>query len=40
MQLEPFGRLAREDAAALRADAQDVLRYLSMSSTSASVKPS
>lgn len=40
VQLEPFGRLAREDAAALRADAQDVLRYLSMSSTSASVKPS
>jgi hypothetical protein len=38
VQLEPFGRLAREDAAALRADAGDVLRYLS--STSASVKPS
>jgi hypothetical protein len=38
VQLQPFGQLAREDAAALRADADDVLRYLS--STSASVKPS
>ena len=26
--LEPFGRLAREDAAALAADAKDVVRYL------------
>jgi winged helix DNA-binding protein len=40
--LEPFGRLARGDAAALHADAKDVLRYLSLSPsrTSASVKPS
>jgi hypothetical protein len=36
--LTPFGRLTRKDAAALRAEASDVLRYLG--STSASVKPS
>ena len=29
VELEPFGRLARADAAALEADAGDVLRYLS-----------
>ncbi len=27
---EPFGRLTRADAAALRADGEDVLRYLSL----------
>jgi hypothetical protein len=26
--LEPFGRLSREDAAALAADAEDVVRFL------------
>jgi hypothetical protein len=36
--LEPFGSLSRRDAAALRADAGDVVRYLGR--TSASVKPS
>ncbi len=36
--LEPFGPISRRDAAALRADADDVLRYLGR--TSASVKPS
>lgn len=36
--LEPFGRLARADRAALAADAADVARYLGV--TSASVKPS
>jgi uncharacterized protein YcaQ len=36
--LEPFGRLRARDAAALRADAADVQRYLAL--TSASVKPS
>jgi hypothetical protein len=36
--ITPFGRLTRKDAAALDADASDVLRYLG--STSASVKPS
>jgi hypothetical protein len=36
--LEPFARLARDDRSALEADAQDVLRYLGL--TSASVKPS
>ena len=36
--LEPFGRLARADRAALASDADDVLRYLGL--TSASVKPS
>ncbi len=45
--LEPFEPIARADASALRADAEDVLRYLSLSPspspsprTSASVKPS
>jgi len=38
IELEPFGRLSRADAAALRADGTEVLRYLSP--TSASVKPS
>jgi hypothetical protein len=28
--IEPFGELARKDAAALEADAQDVARYLSL----------
>jgi hypothetical protein len=36
--LEPFARIARADRASLEADAQDVLRYLGL--TSASVKPS
>ena len=36
--LEPFARLTRSDARALRTDASDVLRYLGK--TSASVKPS
>jgi len=36
--LRPFGRLAGKDAAALRADATDVVRYLRV--TRASVKPS
>ena len=36
--LEPFARLTRGERAALEADAQDVLRYLGL--TSASVKPS
>lgn len=36
--LEPFAGLSRADAGALRADGEDVLRYLSP--TSASVKPS
>jgi hypothetical protein len=46
VELEPFGRLTRADAAALQADGADVLRYLSLasrspaSSTSANVKPS
>ena len=26
--IEPFGRLGAEDAAALRADAEDVMRFL------------
>jgi hypothetical protein len=38
IELEPFARLTRADAAALRADGRDVLRYLGL--TSASVKPS
>jgi hypothetical protein len=38
VEIEPFASLARGDAAALRADADDVLRYLGR--TSASVKPS
>jgi len=28
--LEPFGRLTRRDAAALQADAQDVMRFLAV----------
>jgi Winged helix DNA-binding domain len=36
--LEPFAQIARADRAALETDAQDVLRYLGL--TSASVKPS
>jgi hypothetical protein len=36
--LEPFARITRADRAALETDAQDVLRYLGL--TSASVKPS
>jgi Winged helix DNA-binding domain len=36
--LEPFGRLSREDRAALERDGEDVLRYLSPTKTS--VKPS
>jgi hypothetical protein len=38
VELAPFARLSGKDAAALKADADDVLRYLS--STSASAKPS
>jgi hypothetical protein len=38
LAIEPFASLARKDAAALQADARDVLRYLG--ATSASVKPS
>jgi hypothetical protein len=38
VQIEPFARLTRSDVAALRADADEVLRYLGR--TSASVKPS
>jgi hypothetical protein len=46
IELEPFARLTRADAAALESDAADVLRYLSLPSrssaprTSANVKPS
>jgi hypothetical protein len=37
--LEPFAPLSRDDAAALRADASDVLRYLDASSPSAGRPP-
>jgi hypothetical protein len=32
VELEPFGRLARKDRAALDADAKDVLRFLGVTS--------